>query len=66
MDEPRTYAVPLRRRTDAERLDYFMHQVAVLSVEVRQLAARNEALRRRVNRLEKRLEEQAVTPVTES
>jgi cell division protein FtsB len=66
MDEPRTYAVPLRRRTDAERIDYFMQRVAALSAEMRQVKATNEALRRRVNRLEKRLEEQAVTPVTES
>lgn len=67
MDEPRTYSVPLRRRTDAERIDYFMQQVALLSAEVRQLGARNEALRRRVNRLEERLEEcLGVTHVTES
>lgn len=66
MDDDERPIVSLRRRTDAERLDYFMMEVATLSSRVQQQEREIIALRRRVNRLEERLEERDVTSVTKS
>ena len=47
-----TYPIPLRRRTDGERLDYLLNEVALLVANYGQMQRKVERLEQRVKHLE--------------
>jgi hypothetical protein len=51
-----TYPVPLRRRTDGERLDFVLREVALLVANVGTLQRKVEAQEERIKHLESRVD----------